>query len=950
MIGRTLNERYTLIESLGRGGMGEVFLALDSWQYNRRVAIKVLDAWLAGDQAYINRFRMEAGILRRLEHPNIVEYIEDFPFEDRHCIVMEYVEGGNLLDLITASGPLSEETFRQITLAITDALTRAHDNAIVHRDIKPENILLTPDGTPKLTDFGVAWMLEEPEDPEAPRPAGSPYYMSPQRWEGTPARQTDDIWSLGVVMFEMLAGYVPFSGRTEMAVMHAVWNDPTPDLREIRPDLPPGYAAIIERCLEKLPARRYNLMRKVAADLEAGQPEDGTQRRDGRFPPLHRRWPQIILVSFVLLAVIASAVLIVGRLTRPPERTPTIPPVTFTPVPTSTPLIVTATPPGMVAANLTPTRGPSATPFIITATPLPTDTPTATFTPSNTPTGTPSATATATATSTATATATATATFTATATASATPTATHTATATASATPTITPSATPTITNTPRPTLTPSHTPTSTPNLLATQQAAVQATLDRLSTLTAPTATATPTPTPTITPTPDLAHWPPSMRVLDDFNSGAGRWELPPGWRLNQQDDGNIVLEADAPGSGRRLDAADWGRYFSIQFRFRLGQGGAFTFDLFGDIPRCQRTSFTVSETGIDVRFNNRTPVGGTCVTDNLPLATFEEQISGFVWHTLRLEARGNLMIVHLNGVRLSVLTNPLPEFIGPSGMITIPQDAAVPVLFDDFVVNLLNPSDDRDLVWLMGDAICTQDFAVENGIGLALEAMIEGSYVDAIWALGPADIASQSFMLYPGNEEDSGFRHYIYYEAGKMPLAGNYVLIPLHDGLEVTGRRFITPHRGRYAFTDAPRNINATLTDRGVLLTWEPVTPVEGGFNPGGAYLIRIHSAEADTITHLFNPLYEDRGAASVPRYLIPWGQLYRPPSATGLALNELPDGEYLIEVWAVSTRPSTGDECRAIDSSQSLRMRISGEEIGITSATGQIAGRIGESTPTLQ
>ncbi|MBN2470496.1 MAG: hypothetical protein JXN59_07220, partial [Anaerolineae bacterium] len=378
----------------------------------------------------------------------------------------------------------------------------------------------------------------------------------------------------------------------------------------------------------------------------------------------------------------------------------------------------------------------------------------------------------------------------------------------------------------------------------------------------------------------------------------------------------------------------------------RLGQGGAFAFDLFGDIARCQRVSFNVMEGGIEARYNNQVPVGGRCPTDNIPLVTFEEPISGFVWHSLRLEARDRLIIVHLDGVRLTVLNNPLPSSIGPGGMLHVPEDAAPPILFDDFVVNLINPRDDRDLVWLVGDAFCVQDFAGEGQLGVALDAAIEGDYVEAIWALGPRDVTRQSFMLYPAPASADRTR-YTYFEMGMALEAGNYVMIPLHEGLEVTGRRLLTAHRGGYLLPDAPRNITASLTDRGIQLAWDPVATVEGGFNPGGAYLIRVQAANTPPEVRLFNPLYEDRGASSVPRYLIPWGSLYRPPTASGTALDALPDGEYSIEVWAVSARPSTGDECRAINSAETLQMRISGNQIGITMKEGQVAGSIGQATP---
>ena len=236
-----------------------------------------------------------------------------------------------------------------------------------------------------------------------------------------------------------------------------------------------------------------------------------------------------------------------------------------------------------------------------------------------------------------------------------------------------------------------------------------------------------------------------------------------------------------------------------------------------------------------------------------------------------------------------------------------MPDGANPPVLFDDLVVNQISPRDDRDLVWQHGEFFCLQDFATgENGV--VLEASIEGDYVDAVWALGPGDLAHQSYMLYPDPALIDGARHFQYTSVTGALESGVYTLVPLHEGVEITGRRFTAPHRGLYPLTAAPRAIAATLNERGIQLSWEAVPPVEGGFNPGGAYLIRIVPSNGDPIEALFTPLYEDRGAASVPRYLIPSSRLFRPPTASGPALDELPDGAYVVEVWAVSGRPSSG------------------------------------------
>ncbi|MBN1964147.1 MAG: protein kinase [Anaerolineae bacterium] len=933
--GDVIKERYRIIRSLGRGGMGEVFLAHDNEQ-NRHVAIKVLGGRLARNPAFVQRFRTEAAILRRLDHPNIVHYIEDFQLDGRYYIVMEYVAGGSLLDTIERNGPLEEKTFRRLILAITDALTRAHDSRVIHRDIKPENILVTPEGSPKLSDFGVAGLYEGDAEAQAERLGGSPYYMSPQRWQGYESGPQDDIWSLGVVMFEMLAGHVPFRAQSEVAVVHTIWNEPTPDLRLLRPELPEGYAAIVERCLEKSPERRYQRMRRVAADLEQGYPEEGgTGRREGYFPAKRRRWPWIVLLIAVLAVVFGGGGLFIAAQQAAPTPTAVVFVPSRTPAPTATPIFITATPPASPLPSITFTAGPSATPFLVTATPGPSQTPSDTPTPSTTPTDTPSPLPTNTPVPTDTPVPTNTPSNTPPPTLSETPTFTLTFTPSFTPTASLTPSFTPTITNTPRPTLTPSHTPSGTPNLLLTEQAHAQATLDRISTDTVPTATPTATTAPTATPTPNLARWPVSLRVLDDFSSGADRWLLPEGWAVMQAEEGGAVLMANAPGSARRLDTADWGRHYALQFRFLLGQGGAFTFDLFGDLTRCRSVSFFANRSGGEFRYNNREPVGGECPRDNLTITATGQEISSFVWHTVRLEARDDILHAYLDGVLVAVVRNPLPSTIGPNGILTVPEGIVPPVLFDDFVVNAIDPRSDRDLVWVGGEVYCLQDYA--TGLtGVAAEAVMEGDYVDAVWVIGPRDAGEQTFMLYPDGLTDAGNTHYGYVGWGNGLRDGMYTFIPLHDGLEVTGRRFSVPHRDQYPLVDAPRDVQVEVTELGLQLSWTAVTPVEGGFNPGGTYMIRVQAAGTSATERLFYPVYEDWGAASVPRYLLPWGTLYRPPNARGTLLENLPDGQYEVEVWAVSTRASTGDECRAIDSRETIRLAIAGDLVTVTLADG--------------
>src|SRR3990172_1489563 len=251
--------------------MGTVYRATDS-QTREEVAVKVLNRELAFSPELLERFRREGEALRQLRHPNIVGLVDTFKHEGQQVIVMEYVAGGSLHSLIK-QGPLTVDHARKIALGLCDALTRAHDLGIIHRDIKPENILVAADGTPKLTDFGIARLLTESTRlTRSGIQVGTPYYMSPEAWEGKPLDGQADIWSLGIVLFEMLAGEVPFGGDTLVAVMNKVLTAPLPDLKQLRPDAPPGLAEITQRMLVRDKAGRYQTMREVGADLERGEP------------------------------------------------------------------------------------------------------------------------------------------------------------------------------------------------------------------------------------------------------------------------------------------------------------------------------------------------------------------------------------------------------------------------------------------------------------------------------------------------------------------------------------------------------------------------------------------------------------------------------------------------------------------------------------------------------
>lgn len=265
-----LRGKYSIDKELGRGGMGQVFLGHES--SGREVAIKRLAPELTGDTAVLERFRREGEALKALRHPNIVEFIEMFEEGGQHYIVTEYISGGTLLDLIR-KGAMPMQEVRQIALDICDALVRAHKMEIIHRDIKPENIMLTSDHIAKLADFGIARLVNEGSRlTRTGMIVGTPDYLAPEIWAGQAPDAQTDLWSLGVVLFEMMSGKVPFEGDSLITIMRSITSATIPNLRQLQPGLPEGMVQIVERLLERERGKRYATARQLAADLEAGQP------------------------------------------------------------------------------------------------------------------------------------------------------------------------------------------------------------------------------------------------------------------------------------------------------------------------------------------------------------------------------------------------------------------------------------------------------------------------------------------------------------------------------------------------------------------------------------------------------------------------------------------------------------------------------------------------------
>jgi eukaryotic-like serine/threonine-protein kinase len=261
--------RYELEELVGSGGMSDVFRARDH-QLDRRVAIKILHGRYAGDPEYLERFRTEARSVARLSHPNIVTVIDRGDDDGRQYIVFEYVDGENLKELVVRTGRLPVRRAVELALAVADGLAFAHQEGLVHRDVKPQNVLLSREGEVKVTDFGIARSLEvERGVTQTGTVLGTGEYLAPEQASGKPVSPATDVYSLGVVLWEMLAGEVPFDGENFVAVALRHVNEPLPRLREARPDVSPRLAAAVERALAKDPAHRFPSMAALAQELRA---------------------------------------------------------------------------------------------------------------------------------------------------------------------------------------------------------------------------------------------------------------------------------------------------------------------------------------------------------------------------------------------------------------------------------------------------------------------------------------------------------------------------------------------------------------------------------------------------------------------------------------------------------------------------------------------------------
>jgi eukaryotic-like serine/threonine-protein kinase len=265
---QVLGERYEVESRLGSGGMAEVWRGHDR-RLNRTVAIKTLLSQYARDANFVDRFRREAQAAARLNHPGIVSVYDSGSDGDTPYIVMQYIEGRTLADFLASGKRLPPEQAARITKDIAEALAAAHAQGVIHRDIKPANVMITRDGKVLVMDFGIARLISGPETaPQTSAVMGTASYLSPEQAQGHAVDARTDIYSLGAVLYEMLAGRPPFTGESPMAIAYKQVNDTPVPPSSVNADVPPELDAIVMRALSKNPANRYQSGQEFADDLQ----------------------------------------------------------------------------------------------------------------------------------------------------------------------------------------------------------------------------------------------------------------------------------------------------------------------------------------------------------------------------------------------------------------------------------------------------------------------------------------------------------------------------------------------------------------------------------------------------------------------------------------------------------------------------------------------------------
>ncbi len=265
--GSIINDRYQIIKTLGEGGMANVYLAHDNI-LDRNVAVKVLRGDLANDEKFVRRFQREALSASSLSHPNIVEMYDVGEDDGQYYIVMEYVDGKTLKQVLKQRGHLSITEVVDIMLQLTDGLAHAHDAYIIHRDIKPQNIMILSNGLIKITDFGVATALNSTQLTQTNSVMGTVHYLPPEQANGKGSTVRSDIYSMGIMMYELLTGLVPYKGESAVEIALKHLREPLPSVRKVDSTIPQSIENVIIRATAKNPKNRYTDAREMHEDIK----------------------------------------------------------------------------------------------------------------------------------------------------------------------------------------------------------------------------------------------------------------------------------------------------------------------------------------------------------------------------------------------------------------------------------------------------------------------------------------------------------------------------------------------------------------------------------------------------------------------------------------------------------------------------------------------------------
>jgi hypothetical protein len=315
MVEELIGGRYELEQQVGSGGMSKVYRAHDRL-LERTVALKILHEHYSQDDEYVERFRREARAVAQLAHPNVVTVIDRGEHESRQYIVFEYVDGENLKQLVEREGPLPVRQIIELGLQVAHALASAHARGVVHRDVKPQNVLLSEEGVPKVTDFGIARTSDVESVTLTGTVMGTSEYISPEQARGEPVDFRSDIYSLGVILFELCTGEVPYPGENPVSVAMRHLHEPVPSVRAQRRDVPSRLEAAIRRAMAKDQEERFGSMDELIAELEASLRALGGGEETIVLPaPVRprrarrgaRRFVRALVLSLVALLLVGAA-------------------------------------------------------------------------------------------------------------------------------------------------------------------------------------------------------------------------------------------------------------------------------------------------------------------------------------------------------------------------------------------------------------------------------------------------------------------------------------------------------------------------------------------------------------------------------------------------------------------------------------------------------------------